>query len=88
MTGHVSINDRTLTSSERGGNSLNGCQSTIDKPDLVSLVMPPTQTVMNVSPEHVSSQIPIDLRAVGDSSVKTAFMFFRSVFNLICLIWV
>ena len=67
---------------------MNRCQSTIDRPDLVSLVMPPIQMVVNVKPEHVRSQTPIDLRAVGDSSVKTAFTFFKSAFNLICLIWI
>lgn len=72
-----------FTSSESGGNSLNKCQSTIDRPDLVNLVIPPITTVVNVKPEHVNSQIPIDLRAVGESSVKTAFTFFRSAFNLI-----
>ena len=60
----------------------------MDRPDLVNLVMPPIQTVANVRPVQVISQTPIDLRATGVSSVKTALMFFRSALSLICLIWV
>ena len=33
-----------------------GCHSVIDRPDRVSLVMPPITTIMKIMPQHTSSQ--------------------------------
>src|SRR5436190_21211197 len=34
-----------------------GCHSTIDRPECVSRVMPPTTTIANTSAQHASSQM-------------------------------
>lgn len=39
-------------------------QSVIDKPERVSLVIPPSTTMLNTQPEHPASQKPICLRAL------------------------
>ena len=39
-------------------------QSVIDKPERVSLVMPPSTTMLKTQPEHPASQKPTCLRAL------------------------
>lgn len=67
-------NSKNQASCEKGGNIPEiGCQLTIDKPDPVNLVAPPTIIITNTKKATQRSQIPIalsffDLEKIDDDT--------------------
>src|SRR5439155_19744976 len=50
-------NSAAQAAADSGGRMpLTGCHSVIDRPDSVSLVMPPITTIRKIRPQHTSSQ--------------------------------